>query len=73
MRTADGYPVVCYGSYYKGHKTAHRICKQCGIYQTSKTNTIKPTYRMEGIHKTGSRTCPIYEPKNTRLCKEQTS
>lgn len=29
MKTADGYPVVCYG--VKGKYNIHRICRRCKI------------------------------------------
>ena len=31
MKTADGYPVVCYG--VKGKYNIHRICRRCAIYR----------------------------------------
>lgn len=63
MKAADGYPIECYGSYYKKRRGVHDICKKCDIYQPSKVNPIKPTYRLQGIHKSGSKDCPLFKPK----------
>lgn len=65
MKTADGFPIVCYGSDYKDGKTSHKICQKCDIYHRGKAHLTKPAYRLEGIHKSGHRTCPLFEPQNT--------
>jgi hypothetical protein len=43
MKTADGYPVVCYGA--KGKYNIHRICRRCAI--------IVNTIRFPKSHATG--------------------
>lgn len=63
MKTAGGYPVICYGTKNRYHK-AHSLCKRCAIYTTPRV-PVKPTYRMEGIHNPYSKHCPLFEPKKT--------
>ena len=40
MKTADGYPVVCYG--VKGKYNIHRICRRCAIYRKYDSIPEKP-------------------------------
>ena len=65
MKTADGYPVVCYG--VKGKYNIHRICRRCAI--TVNTIPEKPCYRLHGIHLLGRRECPIFEQKIIAISK----
>lgn len=67
MKTADGYPVVCYG--VKGKYNIHRICRRCAIYRKYDSIPEKPCYRLHGIRLLGRRECPIFEQKIIAISK----
>lgn len=56
MKTADGYPVVCYG--VKGKYNIHRICRRCAIT----VNTI----RFPKSHATGFMEYICWAEENAR-------
>ena len=56
MKTADGYPVVCYGA--KGKYGIHRICRRCAIYR--KYDSIPES------HATGFMECTCWAEENAR-------
>ena len=63
MKTADGYPVVCYG--VKGKYNIHRICRRCAIT----VNTI----RFPKSHATGFMEYTCWAEENARSLNKKLS
>lgn len=65
MKTADGYPVVCYGA--KGKYGIHSICRRCAIYRKYDSIPEKPCYRLMEYTCRAEKNARSLNPKIFRL------